>query len=191
MPVSFEDILKYVEFGLPGFCHHPTFFGRSEILKRFKYRDLVPTQDLDLLLRLIINGHKIFNIPQFLLKYRIIGLHTKTKTSLSKASIQIKLSNYLYKKYKNYKKYNDKSFFESENFQDLVKDVFNQSTLEKFLDKYSLNFFLKAAEAKDNKNYFRCIMYLILSIISYPPIGFHRVKYGVKNYTLKKFLGIM
>ena len=54
---------------------HPTVMVRRSIIdKGFLYDETFPkAEDLELWLRLINNGFKIYNLDSFLLKYRIIG----------------------------------------------------------------------------------------------------------------------
>ena len=61
-------------------CFHPTWLIRASILRKFKYRDLKTSQDLELLFRLLSNGRRISNLSKPLVKYRI------SNSSLSVAS---------------------------------------------------------------------------------------------------------
>lgn len=57
--------LKYVNV-----MNHPTFFGKTEVFKRYKYRNLKYSQDYDFTCRLAENGCNLSNINEPLLLYR-------------------------------------------------------------------------------------------------------------------------
>lgn len=61
-----KEAMKYINI-----FHHPTFFGRTEIFKKYKYRNLQYSQDYDLICRLLEDNYKIGNMNECLLYYRI------------------------------------------------------------------------------------------------------------------------
>ena len=61
-----KETMKYINI-----FHHPTFFGRTEIFKKYKYRNLQYSQDYDLICRLLEDNYKIGNMNEYLLYYRI------------------------------------------------------------------------------------------------------------------------
>ena len=71
LPITNYEIFKSIEYNSN--VMHPTFCFRKESFDIIGgYRDeFIYAQDYDLLLRGISNGFKYYNIPKFLLKYRI------------------------------------------------------------------------------------------------------------------------
>ena len=59
--------MKYINF-----ISHPTFMGKTEIFKKYKYRNLRYSQDYDFSCRLLENGCVLGNIQEPLLYYRQI-----------------------------------------------------------------------------------------------------------------------
>ena len=51
--------------------HHPTFFGKTSIFKKYKYRNIKYSQDYDLICRLFENNEIVENIDEYLLMYRL------------------------------------------------------------------------------------------------------------------------
>lgn len=62
-----RTVMKYMNM-----FNHPTFFGRTEIFKKYMYRNLRFSQDYDFTCRLLENGEKIENLPEHLLFYRVV-----------------------------------------------------------------------------------------------------------------------
>lgn len=68
VPVSYNEIkqaMKYVNV-----MSHPTFMGKTEVFKKYKYRNLKYAQDYDFVCRLLEDGKVVQNLPEYLLKYR-------------------------------------------------------------------------------------------------------------------------
>lgn len=68
VPVSYNEIkhtMKYVNV-----MSHPTFMGKTEVFKKYKYRNLRYAQDYDFVCRLLEAGKVVQNLPDYLLKYR-------------------------------------------------------------------------------------------------------------------------
>lgn len=62
---NIKEVMKYINI-----FHHPTFFGKTEIFKKYKYRNLQYSQDYDLVCRLLENNCKVGNMNEYLLYYR-------------------------------------------------------------------------------------------------------------------------
>ena len=71
LPITHKEILKSIVYNSN--IMHPTFcFRKKSIIKLGGYRkEFLYAQDYDLLLRGISNQYKYYNIPQFLLSYRL------------------------------------------------------------------------------------------------------------------------
>lgn len=69
IPVSISKVAKAMKIN--NVMRHPTFFGKANVFKKEKYRNLKYSQDYDFICRLIERGYKVGNIPEYLLKYRI------------------------------------------------------------------------------------------------------------------------
>lgn len=77
IPTGYKYISKAMRYA--NIYNHPTLFGKTEIFKEFKYRNLRYSQDYDFTCRLLENGHKIDNLPDYLLYYRAPGAVKKEK----------------------------------------------------------------------------------------------------------------
>ena len=64
--ILLHDAMKYANV-----MNHPTFFGKTEVFKKFKYRNLKYSQDYDFTCRLLENDIKVENINDILLLYRM------------------------------------------------------------------------------------------------------------------------
>ncbi len=69
---SFSDIIDDFLFRCP-ICHPTWLFRRDEIIAAGNYRNLGfhKFQDNELLMRLVVNGHRIQNLPEPLIRYRV------------------------------------------------------------------------------------------------------------------------
>lgn len=67
-------VMKYMNM-----FNHPTFFGKTEIFKKYMYRNLRFSQDYDFTCRLLENGEKIENLPEHLLFYRVVKISNPEK----------------------------------------------------------------------------------------------------------------
>ena len=70
-PSNIERFKKAM--GLVNIMSHPTFFGKTDIFKKFMYRDLRYTQDYDFVCRILEKGGKVINMDSYLLYYRKDG----------------------------------------------------------------------------------------------------------------------
>lgn len=67
IPQDAESIKKILK--VCNVMSHPTFFGKTEVFRKLKYRNLKYSQDYDFICRLIEKGYNVCNIDQYLLKY--------------------------------------------------------------------------------------------------------------------------
>lgn len=91
---SLKTIMKSLEYG--NCIAHPTWFLKKEVyIKLNGYRNMIATEDYDLLLRAMKHGYKIGICDEILLNYRI-NSRGISKTNLLKQKIASKyLSNHL------------------------------------------------------------------------------------------------
>lgn len=89
IPSDFNKIKKILKYGQ---CiAHPTWLGKKEVFSSLKgYRNIPLCEDYDFTLRAVLNGFKISNINETVLKYRM------TKNSLSRRNLY---EQYLYMTY--------------------------------------------------------------------------------------------
>lgn len=69
IPTKYNQIKKVMKY--VNVFNHPTFFGKTEVFKKYKYRNLKYSQDYDLICRLLEDGCIVENIPDYLLEYRL------------------------------------------------------------------------------------------------------------------------
>lgn len=80
-PKEIKEIMKYMNV-----FYHPSFFGKAEVFKKYKYRNLKYSQDYDFTCRLLENGENLSNLPDHLLNYRLIPNSDK-KTAQQKMTM--------------------------------------------------------------------------------------------------------
>ncbi len=114
-PVLHNRIKWFMKWG--SCISHPTWLVKKEVYTKLNgYRDALYCEDYDFILRTIISGYKVGNLPKVELKYRI----RQTGISKSNADNQYLLRDYLAK---NMSKINDiteaeiAQYLESEEFQ--------------------------------------------------------------------------
>lgn len=66
MSAAISQMMKYANV-----MSHPTFFGKTDVFKKIKYRNIKYSQDYDFCCRLIELKYNIGNINEYLLKYRL------------------------------------------------------------------------------------------------------------------------
>jgi glycosyltransferase involved in cell wall biosynthesis len=70
-PVSWANIARYINYATP-LCH-PTFFVRRAVYEvTGGYRTMPPVEDYDFLLRAVEQGFVLANLPDRILKYRLL-----------------------------------------------------------------------------------------------------------------------
>lgn len=84
-PVESENIYRYLKYGCP--VIHPTYLVRRRVYVALDgYRDLKATEDLDFLVRVVLDGYRIRNLPDIVIKYRV----NKTGISAGNAWTQMR-----------------------------------------------------------------------------------------------------
>ena len=141
-----KNIMKYVNV-----LNHPTFFGKTEVFKKVMYRNLKYSQDYDFTCRLLENGYRVENMPDYLLKYRL-----PCKSSESKI-IRQKITQYCIQK--NY----SKGKLSDTNICEQVEEELANIKKEKYLKAIKL--YDEAFERKRQKKYIKAIISLLISFV--------------------------
>ena len=72
IPTGYNFIKKVMRCA--NIYNHPTYMGKTEIFRKYKYRNLKYSQDYDFMCRLIENSCIVDNIPDYLLQYRQVNV---------------------------------------------------------------------------------------------------------------------
>jgi glycosyltransferase involved in cell wall biosynthesis len=129
------------------------------------YRELSGVEDYDFLLRMTAMGYIYTNIDEYLYYFR---LRTIGNTKFAIGPGQIKLHSYVYKLYKERIKKGNDSYCESD-----YKKKLETNKIILLLHNFSSRSLLKAINFKYQKNYFRMIGYIVLSLCSPYQIGYY------------------
>ena len=123
VPTDFNKIKKALRYGQ---CiAHPTWLGRKEVFDCLNgYRNIPLCEDFDFTLRVVLNGFKISNLNETVLKYRM------TKNSISRNNLY---DQYLYMKYIT-NEYSNGNIASVENAKEYVKNHLNKKNAEKYLE---------------------------------------------------------
>ena len=123
VPTDFNKIKKALRYGQ---CiAHPTWLGRKEVFDCLNgYRNIPLCEDFDFTLRVVLNGFKISNLNETVLKYRM------TKNSISRNNLY---DQYLYMKYIT-NEYSNGNIASVENAKEYVKSHLNKKNSEKYLE---------------------------------------------------------
>ena len=123
VPTDFNKIKKALRYGQ---CiAHPTLLGRKELFDCLNgYRNIPLCEDFDFTLRAVLNGFKISNLNETVLKYRM------TKNSISRNNLY---DQYLYMKYIT-NEYSNGNIASVENAKEYVKNHLNKKNAEKYLE---------------------------------------------------------
>ena len=123
VPTDFNKIKKALRYGQ---CiAHPTWLGRKEVFDYLNgYRNITLCEDFDFTLRVVLNGFKISNLNETVLKYRM------TKNSISRNNLY---DQYLYMKYIT-NEYSNGNIASVENAKEYVKNHLNKKNAEKYLE---------------------------------------------------------
>ena len=123
VPTDFNKIKKALRYGQ---CiAHPTWLGRKEVFDYLNgYRNIPFCEDFDFTLRVVLNGFKISNLNETVLKYRM------TKNSISRNNLY---DHYLYMKYIT-NEYSNGNIASVENAKEYVKNHLNKKNAEKYLE---------------------------------------------------------
>ena len=87
--------------GMVNIMSHPTFFGKTEIFMKYKYRELKYAQDYDFVCRVLEKGNKVINLDKYLLYYRKVS-----HKNIDKATRQF-MTQFFVQKYYSKKELND------------------------------------------------------------------------------------
>lgn len=92
-PKGLESIKKYLQYNNP--MAHPTWLGKASIFKDNKYIDFLACEDYEFLVRLTLQGKRIDNLDDVLLRYRLndSGV-SSTKRAIQKTSLSYIRRNY-------------------------------------------------------------------------------------------------
>lgn len=130
MPKNVKKILKNHNS-----VSHPTWLAKKEVfIKNKGYREIFACEDYDFLIRATINGFKISNVPEILLKYRL----SESSISRTNAGKQELIMEYLSE---NFKKENIVSI-------EAVNEYIQSSRFEKKLVSYDKYNSLKIKKSK-------------------------------------------
>jgi glycosyltransferase involved in cell wall biosynthesis len=129
------------------------------------YRELSGAEDYDFLLRMTAMGYIYTNIDEYLYYVR---LRTIGNTKFAIGPGQIKLHSYVYKLYKEKNKKGNDSYCEND-----YKKKLATNKIILLLHNFSSRSLLKAIYFKYQKNYFRMIGYIVLSLCSPYQIGYY------------------
>ena len=123
VPTDFNKIKKALRYGQ---CiAHPTWLGKKEVFDCLNgYRNIPLCEDFDFTLRAVLNGFKISNLNETVLKYRM------TKNSISRNNLY---DQYLYMKYIT-NEYSNGNIASVENAKEYVKNHLNKKNAEKYLE---------------------------------------------------------
>ena len=89
VPTNFKKIKKCIKYNQV--ISHPTWFGKKEVFDKLNgYRNMPLCEDYDFTLRAILQGFKISNVNECVLKYRM------TKDSISRSNL---FEQYLFARY--------------------------------------------------------------------------------------------
>ncbi len=110
-PKGPESIKEYLRYNSP--MAHPTWLGKVELFKNNKYIDFPACEDYEFLVRLALQGKRIDNLGDVLLRYRLndSGV-SSTKRAIQKTSLSYVRRNYkkgMVSNYSDYIQYLDSS----------------------------------------------------------------------------------
>ena len=94
VPTNMDKIKKALRYNQ--IISHPTWFGKKEVFEKLNgYRNMPLCEDYDFTLRAVLNGYKISNIDETVLKYRM------TSSSISRNNLyeQYLFARFITKKY--------------------------------------------------------------------------------------------
>ena len=94
VPTNMDKIKKALRYNQ--IISHPTWFGKKEVFDKLNgYRNMPLCEDYDFTLRAVLNGYKISNIDETVLKYRM------TSSSISRSNLyeQYLFARFITKKY--------------------------------------------------------------------------------------------
>lgn len=122
VPTDFKKIKKCIKYNQV--ISHPTWFGKKEVFDKLNgYRNMPLCEDYDFTLRAILQGFKISNVNECVLKYRM------TKDSISRSNL---FEQYLFARYIT-KQYSEGKVSEVEEAKAYVKKNLSDKNAKRYL----------------------------------------------------------
>lgn len=122
VPTNFKKIKKCIKYNQV--ISHPTWFGKKEVFDKLNgYRNMPLCEDYDFTLRAILQGFKISNVNECVLKYRM------TKDSISRSNL---FEQYLFARYIT-KQYSEGKVSEVEEAKAYVKKKLSDKNAKRYL----------------------------------------------------------
>ena len=122
VPTDFKKIKKCIKYNQV--ISHPTWFGKKEVFDKLNgYRNMPLCEDYDFTLRAILQGFKISNVNECVLKYRM------TKDSISRSNL---FEQYLFARYIT-RQYSEGKVSEVEEAKAYVKKNLSDKNAKHFL----------------------------------------------------------
>ena len=122
VPTDFRKIKKCIKYNQV--ISHPTWFGKKEVFDKLNgYRNMPLCEDYDFTLRAILQGFKISNVNECVLKYRM------TKDSISRSNL---FEQYLFARYIT-KQYSEGKVSEVEEAKAYVKKNLSDKNAKRYL----------------------------------------------------------
>ena len=122
VPTNFKKIKKCIKYNQV--ISHPTWFGKKEVFDKLNgYRNMPLCEDYDFTLRAILQGFKISNVNECVLKYRM------TKDSISRSNL---FEQYLFARYIT-KQYSEGKVSEVEEAKAYVKNLLSDKNAKHYL----------------------------------------------------------
>lgn len=122
VPTNFKKIKKCIKYNQV--ISHPTWFGKKEVFDKLNgYRNMPLCEDYDFTLRAILQGFKISNVNECVLRYRM------TKDSISRSNL---FEQYLFARYIT-KQYSEGKVSEVEEAKAYVKKNLSDKNAKRYL----------------------------------------------------------
>lgn len=122
VPTDFKKIKKCIKYNQV--ISHPTWFGKKEVFDKLNgYRNMPLCEDYDFTLRAILQGFKISNVNECVLKYRM------TKDSISRSNL---FEQYLFARYIT-RQYSEGKVSEVEEAKAYVKKNLSDKNAKRYL----------------------------------------------------------
>lgn len=145
VPTNMDKIKKALRYNQ--IISHPTWFGKKEVFDKLNgYRNMPLCEDYDFTLRAVLNGYKISNIDETVLKYRM------TSSSISRSNLY---EQYLFARFIT-KKYSENKIADIKEAKQYVNDHNDDRKAKRYLKANArFNIALKDIE---EKKYFKFII---------------------------------
>ena len=150
IPTDYKKIKKIMKYA--NVFNHPTFFGKTSVFQKYKYRLLKYSQDYDFICRLLENGCVITNMPEYLLNYRLPVKKSEEKL------IRQRITYYCIQK--NYKK----GILNKVNIEDIIEKEMKEVNNNKVAS--SIFYYDQAFVMKKNNEKIKFIKLLLKSFIT-------------------------